>query len=311
MGGVEQWILIRGHDRNKPILLFLHGGPGSPIFPRAREFGEIAGLDYFFTTVYWEQRGTGKSYHGNISPQSMNLDQFLSDLAELSKMLTVKFGNDKIYLLGRSWGSLIGLLAVYHHSELFKAFIGIGQIVHPMEGEKLSYEFSLSFAEKLNWPEAKNELQKIGYPPYTPVEFLIQRKWLTKMDKILMRDLGYDNLTKWDLMKRLLGTPEYSLMDIIRMGMDPYFSINQIWNEEYYEINLFEQVTQIDVPVVIIAGKYDSFSPSNIIKEYFNRLNAPAGKELFIFERSGHEPEIQEPHLFKAILANVVLDDKI
>jgi len=241
----------------------------------------------------------------------MNLNQFVSDLAELGQMLITKFGNDKIYLMGRSWGSLIGLLAVHHHPTLFKAFIGIGQIVHPMEGEKLSYEFSLSFAEKLNWPEAKNELQKIGYPPYTPTEFLIQRKWLTKIDKIMMRDFGYDNLAKWDLMKKLLGTPEYSLMDIIRMGMDPYFSINQLWNEEYYKINLFEQIILIEIPVFFIAGKYDYFSPTEIVKEYFDQLSAPAGKELFIFEKSGHEPELQEPQLFRDILADLVLDNEI
>jgi pimeloyl-ACP methyl ester carboxylesterase len=307
LGGVEQWVLIRGHNRKRPMLLFLHGGPGSPIFPRSREFGEIAGLDHLFTTVYWEQRGSGKSCHRNIAPQSMNPHQFVSDLTELSKMLISKYGNDKIYLMGRSWGSLIGLLAVHQHPSLYKAFIGIGQIVAPLEGEKLSYEFSHAYAKKQNWIDAKNELEKIGYPPYTPGEFLIQRKWLTKMDKKVMRDLGYSTPTKWDLMKKLLGTPEYSLIDIINMGMDPYFSINQLWNEEYYSINLFDQISYLEIPVFFICGKYDYFSPTKIVKEYFNRLNAPAGKEIFIFEKSGHEPELQEPQLFKNILLDRVL----
>jgi len=287
-------------------MLFLHGGPGAPLFTYARDVGVKAKLEQHFVMVYWEQRGTGKSYSPSIPVESMRLEQFISDTRELVEKLKQRFNKEKIFLLGRSWGSLIGILCAQRYPGLFYAYIGNGQIVHPLINDKISYEYTLETAVRIGNDKAIEDLKAIGPPPYTYKELAIQRRWLTKFDKESMKQKKGDEYPGLSSRKRLLSTPEYSLIDIIIMGLDPYFSTKHLWDEEFYNINLFEQVSSLDVPVYFLAGRYDFFTPSEIVEQYFNILTAPKGKKLIWFENSGHEPEIEEPEKFKDILVNEI-----
>ena len=303
LGGVEQWLLIRGWDRSNPVLLFLHGGPGAPLFSYARKIGFDTGLEKHFVMVYWEQRGTGKSFSLSLPDESMTVRQFVSDCYKLSDFLCDQFKVKKIYLVGRSWGSLIGLLTVNIHPELFHAFIGIGQLVHPLRNDSLSYNYTVQLVRRYGTAADIKDVKSIGYPPYNRDQVLRQRKWLTKFEQIQMREKP--DRHRYDYRTQLLSTPEYSLSDVLLMGIDPLYSFKHLWNEQFYRINLFEQVPEIGVPVYFLQGRYDYFSPGELVVKYYNRLQAPNGKRLIWFEASGHEPEFTEPEKFRDVLCQV------
>lgn len=136
IGGVKQWILIRGRSVNNPVLLFLHGGPGSAEWPLVRDYNRS--LEDHFIHVYWEQRGAGKSYSKNIG--NMHIDQFISDTRELLQYLQKRVNREKVFLIGHSWGSLLGILTAEKYPELFHAYIGVGQFVSAKEQEEISYQ---------------------------------------------------------------------------------------------------------------------------------------------------------------------------
>ena len=166
LGGIEQAIFVQGAKESNPVLLFLHGGPGVPIIPFMRDVDVHAKLQKHFVMVYWDQRGAGYSYHAGIPVESMNIAQFLADTHELVEILRTRFHTSKIYLAGHSWGSLLGVLTVARHPELFYAYVGIGQAVDLQENEQASYQFAIDAAAKADNRRALQQLTAIGPPPY-------------------------------------------------------------------------------------------------------------------------------------------------
>lgn len=164
LGDVKQWILIRGEDVSNPILLFLHGGPGFPEMP----FTHIDSprLEEHFIVVNWDQRGAGKSYNPEITEETMNIEQFLSDTYELIRILRQRFSKDKIFLIGHSWGSILGLYTAYRHPDYLHAYIGMGQVVDMREAEMISYRYTVEKAREAEDGEAIKMLKTIGQPPY-------------------------------------------------------------------------------------------------------------------------------------------------
>ncbi|MBN2413534.1 alpha/beta hydrolase [candidate division KSB1 bacterium] len=307
LGGVDQWILIRGRDRTKPVLLFLHGGPGSALFPRARDLGVGLNLEKHAVMVYWEQRGTGKSYNSSIPVESMTIEQLENDTVELTRILIERFHKQKIILVGRSFGSLIGIKAAGKHPELYHSFTGVGQMIWPLKNDSLSYDRTLALARQYDNQKAIRELQQTGYPPYIPKQLLVQRRWLTVLyDKMMKEKFNVRSRNQW---KVLLSTPEYTLPDIFRMGMNPFFSINYLWNDKFYRVNLFEQIPRLEIPFYFIAGQYDYFTSPELVTQYYQKLDAPNGKHLILFDKSGHQPESEQPDKFYEVMVNQVLKD--
>jgi pimeloyl-ACP methyl ester carboxylesterase len=149
-------LLIRGWDRSNPILLHLHGGPGSADISIARFFDTE--LIEHFTVVHWDQRGAGKSFSPDIPPESMTRDQFVEDIRELAVLLGKRFDVPRIYLVGHSWGSEIGALAASRYPELFHAYVGVAQVVEESEQERISYQFVLDKAREAGNQKAIREL---------------------------------------------------------------------------------------------------------------------------------------------------------
>ncbi len=134
INGVEQGMFIKSKNVNNPVLLFVHGGPGMPEYWLTQRYP--TSLEDYFTVVWWEQRGAGLSYNPNIPAETMTAEQFVSDTLEVTNYLRNRFGKEKIYLMGHSWGSYIGIQAAARAPELFHAYIGIGQISHQIESEQ-------------------------------------------------------------------------------------------------------------------------------------------------------------------------------
>ena len=182
LGGIEQAIFIQGEKESNPVLLFLHGGPGVPIIPFVQDVDAYAKLQKHFVMVYWDQRGAGYSYHADIPVESMNIAQFLADTHELVEILRTRFQASKIYLVGHSWGSLLGVLTVARYPELFYAYVGIGQAVDLQENEHVSYQFAVAAATKTDNHRALQQLTAIGPPPYSSYkEMLVERKWVQRL----------------------------------------------------------------------------------------------------------------------------------
>ncbi|WP_373546983.1 alpha/beta fold hydrolase, partial [Chamaesiphon sp.] len=181
LGGQEQWILIRGIDTTKPIILFLLGGPGTSNMCLLRKYTDE--LEKHFIVVTWDQRGAGKSYQAINPHSSMKIDRFVLDTGELTQWLCHRFNQKKIFLVGHSWGSLIGILSIQKYPDLYHAYIGIGQIVNMQENEQISYDWTLAQATKVEDEQTIRTLTEIGNPPYTgdgQKKLMTQRRLLGK-----------------------------------------------------------------------------------------------------------------------------------
>ncbi|WP_162265447.1 alpha/beta fold hydrolase [Abyssisolibacter fermentans] len=295
IGGVDQYILVRGNDKNNPIILFLHGGPGIPYSPNISEFQSK--IEKNFIVANWDQRGAGKSYNENIPKDSMNLEQLASDTIEVVNYLLKKFNKNKLYLVGQSFASVFGLITINNYPEKFYAYIGIGQIVNSQEGEKISYEFLLDEAKKQNHILAIKELEKIGHPPYKNclTDISIQRKWLNEFGYVERNSDIYE-----DLIKNCTDKEFKTIMD----GSE--FSVKYLFTDLIEKnINFFNSIKEVKAPVYFCMGRYDYTTPSIIVEKYARQLKAPK-KESIWFENSAHFPEYEETDKFYEILLRIL-----
>lgn len=296
--GISQCLLIRGHNIDNPLMLFLHGGPGYSEIALAYLYGRE--IEEHFTIVHWDQRGTGKSYSRKISKETMNVEQFISDTHELTKILIKRFKKEKIYLIGHSWGSLLGVLVAHRFPEDYYAFIGIGQLINLNENERISYEFVLNEAIKRNNKIAIQELESIK--PYTGLNTkkrLIQRKWL--------KQFGGATQGPYKRIAMGIGSPEYSFIDIIKLIKGILFSFKYLWND-LFNYNLMDMVHELQLPVYFFTGKNDYNTPFELSERYFKLLKAPK-KEYIYFEESTHAPNFEENKKYNEILISKVLKE--
>jgi pimeloyl-ACP methyl ester carboxylesterase len=238
----------------------------------------------------------------------MTLRQLISDAHQLIEILMQRFDVTQVYLLARSWGSLLGIFLSQRYPEIVAAAICSGQLVAPMSNDSLTYQSSLSLAEQQHQQEALQKLQEIGPPPYDFQHLIAQRRLLTRLSKESDSDKTF--LENWDLannFKILLSTPQYTFMDILRMGLDPFYSIRHLWNEDFYRIDLRKDVPRLDVPVCFLVGRKDLFTPPVLVEDYYRSLEAPYGKRIVWFENSGHHPEYDEPEKFCQMIVSFVL----
>lgn len=300
LGGVNQWISIRGKDRDNPVLLFLHGGPGMSEMVPVRHYNRE--LEDHFVVVNWDQRGAGKSFSTNIPPDTISLEQIVNDTLELTSMLQERFETQKIYLVGHSWGTIVGVHAALRHPEYYYAYVGVGQAVNFIEAEQISYQFTLDRARELKNNTAVDELEAIGPPPYSREQLGIQRKWLFLFGGEVY---GENNNSRYllRLVSLHLCAPEYSLGDIINLIRGNNISGNLLW-DELMALDLPNQAPALDLPVFFIAGHHDYVTVSEKVEEYYNILKAPL-KELIWFERSAHSPNFEEPDKFAAVMVQI------
>ena len=302
LGGVDQWIQIRGDDRTKPILLFLHSGPGFPEMP----FSHVnARIEKEFVVVHWDQRGAGKSYSSSIPESSMTIEQFISDTHDLVELLLKRFGRSKLILVAHSWGSIVGALTVAKYPELFEAYVGISQAANAPESERMMYRFALETATRQGNEKATTELKRIGLPPYKSfADYRTMKGWVHHF-----RDAGYSEISPWKFARLALASPAYSWGDLLRLVLGMRFSFSHLWQEAFYRTDLFKQAPKLDVPVYFFLGRHDRTVTASaaLAERYFESLEAPKGKHLIWFENSGHWPQLEEPEKFRQALINDVL----
>lgn len=290
LNGIEQTILVRGRDTSKPVLLFLHGGPGMSFLPFVSLF-HTGTLEENFIVVHWDQRGSGASYSNALTADDMRIDLVLDDALDLAEHLAARFGQEKIFLLGHSWGSALGFMAIAARPELFHAFVAAGEAVDWDVRQVQSYRWALDEARRRDAREAVDQLESLA--PFDPSDLshvAVKNEWV---------EIFGGEYHDPDLYRRYeehVGQGvEYSTADLRR------FQKGIVWSRETLEsdvarsgYSLMRDLPEVEIPVVFFAGRFDQQTPSTLAKAYFDRLIAPH-KEFLWFEDSAHYTIFAEP----------------
>lgn len=302
IGGIKQWISVRGNDPANPILLFLHGGPGSPMMGESWTFQRP--WEDYFTVVQWDQRGAGKTFSlaGRKPDRSMTIAEMVSDAEDLIEYLRRKYGKKKIFLLGHSWGSILGVKVAQDHPEWLYAYVGVGQVVNMRKNEAVGYQLTLDRAQALGNVKAVKELASIApYPnrdgSITESKTSVERKWDRAFGGMLYGHSSDDEWARWSL------SPEYGEYDVAsaKAGED---STNKVLWSQLAAVD-FDDVVRFGCPVFIFAGAQDRTTPASLMQGWYRQLQAPQ-KRLFLIQRSAHYVFMERPGVFLVDLVRYV-----
>lgn len=306
INGTYQGMFVKSKDSRNPVLLFVHGGPGMPEYWLTQRYPTH--LEDYFTIVWWEQRGAGLSYYSNIPPDTMTTSQFVSDTLTVTHYLINRFGHRKIYLMGHSWGSYIGIQAAAKEPDLYHAYIAIGQISYQLESEHVAYKYALA-QYKLN--NNTRMLRKLSSAPPT-VTVPLPVGYEAIRDEY-MHDLGIGTTHTMRSVVTGIFLPswqfrEYSLTEKINLWRGKIYSRSQrfgLW-QTMLATDMTQRVPQLAVPVYFLHGKMDYTCAYTLAMNYFKILKAPL-KGFYTFENSAHSPIFEEPQRVLQILLGDVL----
>jgi pimeloyl-ACP methyl ester carboxylesterase len=299
LNGSEQWITIRGEDINKPILLNLGmGGPGGGGFATRSLFEP---LEKDFVVVSWDEPGTGKSYNA-VPFSALTKQRFVEDAHALTLYLRERFGQDKIYVYGVSWTSILGVWLVQEYPDLYYAYIGNGQMVNIIADDVKGYELALKFSAERGDEKMVEILQRNGPPPYHGEEML--DRYVAYLD--VLND--YMNSPRYTLIVPIIPfvAPEYGLVDKVNHTRGLVQSFEVVY-PQLQDVDFKTQAAKLDVPVYIFAGRNDVNAMSSLVEEYVNLLEAPH-KEL-IWLNGGHGLDGSNLGQFVDVMVNKVLPE--
>ena len=292
IGGIDQWITVRGQDRANPVVLFVHGGPASPLTPTLWQFQRP--LEEYFTMVTYDQRGAGKTFLETdpaTIADTIHIERYVDDAIEVAEHVRKKHQKQKLILMGHSWGSIVGMHAALKRPDLFYAYVGIGQAINVRDNERLSYEFGLEQARSHNNLEAVKELEAIA--PY-PGEGLITRDRIIAARKWAQYYGGlsaYRETSRYFFRASLLA-PEYSAADVCAIDNGNLFTLDRIMPE--FQAVDFKPVRSFPIPVVMLMGRHDYTTPQQPTAEWLAKVSAPSKQGIW-FEHSSHMVPWEEP----------------
>jgi len=295
IGGHDQTMMIRGRSVDNPVLLYLTGGPGGTDMGAIRR--DVT-LEQEFTVVAWDQRGAGKSYGALDPTDTFTTNQLVDDTVEVTSYLRDRFDQEKIYLVGQSWGSTLGVLAAQQHPELYHAFIGVGQMVSQRETDIMFWEDTLAWAEAEGNIGLAESLRRNGPPPYEN---------LMHYDPFIAREHDWNPYPEFDSnteMPAILFVSEYSWMDRIN-AFKGFLDTAGTLYPQLQGIDFRQEVKALDVPFYMVLGEHEARGRAVLAEEWFNMLDARS-KEAFIFEGSGHRAHFDRPGDFAEVMDHVL-----
>lgn len=293
IGGIRQWITVRGESRTNPVLLILAGGPGNTLVPLAPVFRD---WERYFTVVQWDQRGAGKTYGVNErDAASMTVRRMVSDGLELSAYLRDLLRPARLALVGHSWGSMLGVLMAKSEPELYCAYVGTGQVVAKAEKEQVLYASLLEKLRADHDDDAVAELEAVGPPPYrSEADLLVQRRLSERYDTSAEQNLVAT------LRPVVLAAPDFSLRDIWSLLQGERFAANALY-QETLDFDARDLGTTFDVPFFIVNGDHDLVTPIELARGYFDTVAAPT-KGFVALPGGGHSAILTMPDRFLAAL---------
>ncbi len=292
IGGIDHWLNVRGQDTANPIILFIHGGPASPLTPTIWQFQRP--IEEYFTVVNYDQRGAGKTYREVDSDSigdTIHIPRYVDDAIEIAEYVGKRYHKRKVILMGHSWGTVIGMNAALKRPDLFYAYVGIGQVISTRDNERLSFEYGLAQAKAHGNAPAIAELESIApYPgdkPITRERIIIARKWAQFYGGLS----AYREDSKYFFNAPELS-PEYSGDDICAIDKGSMFTLGRIL-PEFLDIDL-KGTRVFPIPVVMFMGRHDYTTPSEPTAEWLGKVMAPY-KQAVWFEHSAHLMPWEEP----------------
>lgn len=298
IGGIRQWIHYNGINRHQPLMLFLHGGPGMVLTPLLEKYAQP--LYEKFLLVNWDQRGAGKTVAFRKDTH-FSLQQIFADCLELIAALRQKFGKEKIILIGHSWGSVLGIKVIQAVPQWIEKYIGIGQIGHWLNGERLSHQFVLEKAREKNKRTWVKKLERMGKPPYARFRHLLfQKRVLLFFGGSIKGKSNYQYFAP-----AYFFSKTYSFYTLLKIIIGIYYSLWKLW-DECLQVDLPSAVNEVDVPIYFISGRHDHQVPASCSQAFYQELKAPK-KTWFWFEHSAHYPMFEEPAYFNKIMLEKIL----
>ena len=285
IGGIDQWIQIRGEDLDNPVLMFLHGAgmTMTPFTPVLRSW------ERHFTVVQWDRRGVGKTLarNGRADSGQLTFDLMASDGVEVAEYLCRRLRTSKVIVLGHSQGTIVGILMAQRRPDLFSAYVGTGQITDMARNEAASYQLAIERARATGHGKAARELTKIGAPPYPSARtWLIKQRWSFETDPEL-RAWGKKSLPM------VLTAPQRSLRDVYLFNTaftfypQPLYTETMAWNAALHG-------TRFEVPFFLFQGDSDRVTLTTLATEYFDTIRAPV-KELALIPGGAHCAVLMQP----------------
>lgn len=313
INGVRQWVQIRGNDARNPVIVFIHGGPLTPMMPWAHLYQQAWEQD--FVVAQWDQRGVGKSRHhpetGARIPRGDTIDQYVDDAIDVIDYVRTQTGQEKVILIGHSWGSVIGLRVAQARPDLLHAYVGAGQVLDMEEAERRSNALALAEARRQENKKAIEALERIQPYPDSFLTakdseerseiFMTARRWVS-----VLLPSGEPVMGK--LIRAPFLSPAYTLPEAWRFLKDVQDRsvVNSPAFRELLAVHFPREGMTFEIPVFFIEGRQDHFTESSVVADNFSKISAPA-KGFYWLENSGHFGMIQESDAFHGLLVEHVL----
>lgn len=288
INGSSHEIMIRGHDKNNPVIIFVHGGPGSSEIPYAKKYQDL--LEKNFTVVNYDQRASGKSYHFFEDYSNLSSDLLVDDLLAMTDYISERLGKEKVILIGHSYGTYIGMQAAYKAPQKYEAYVGIGQMSDTVQSELDSLNYVMNKAKEAGNTDDISALQGVRGK-------IIKGETFTPRNFVLKYGGGARGIDSpdGDNLGMLLSS-EYNLLDVIGYNYGISYSQETLLKEVLKE-PLPTKITELKLPCYFVMGKYDYMTSSHAAKDYFDKLKAD-NKEFIAFHHSAHYPQFEEKEKF-------------
>jgi pimeloyl-ACP methyl ester carboxylesterase len=295
IGGIPQWVTIKGEDAQNPVLLVLHGGPGASFSPY--DDAVFGAWRRHFIVVQWDQRGAGRTYTNSgpsIDP-TMTLDRMVNDGIEVSEFLEGRLNTRRIALFGGSWGSALGVYMMKKRPDLFCAYVGTAQIVSVQDSFMVAYERVRAMAKAGRDSDAVKDLTAIGPPPWS--SFMTMMTFIRWVGTYEARHATPLNMS----LSAEYASPEEREAWATAMA----FSVRHFFGNDLsgplMHIDLPALGPDFQQPVFIIQGKDDLRAPPELARQYFKSIRAPR-KGFFIVPRTAHEPSAASMRVISRVL---------
>ena len=279
VGGIEQWITIRGQDRDNPVMLFLHGGPGDVTNPWA--FALFAPWEKYFTVVQWDQRGAGRTLRksGPAVAPTITVDRMVQDGIELTEYLRNHLGKEKIIVVAHSFGSILGVRMAKARPDLFYTYVGTGQVADSTRSYSVAYDALLKKAKATGDPRAIEELTHVGPPPYESGDgYRVLHKWANASegaDEFLYGTIGLTLVAPDGSVQDINGSVEGQTLSADRL-------VPQIKSIRPADLGL-----EFSIPIFVFQGEQNFTTPTALARQYLESIKAPR-KEFVPIKGGGH-----------------------
>lgn len=304
INGSKLGLIIIGEDKNNPILLVCGGGPGIPEYLMESFYPSV--LTKHFVVVYFDYRGTGLSYE-KVDPNKMTTKQYLNDVDTITDYIRNRFNTEKIYLMGHSFGTYIGLNAAHNHPEKYDAYFAMSQMTIPKKSEIMAYDYMLNEYKKRNDSSKVSEFEK--YPIKDSEEAFVEYRTSSLRDDG-MHELGVGttrNMSSviYDIFFPSLRCKAYTMVERINIWRGKIASNKFKVTADGFNYNTFEKIKSIDIPIYFFAGKYDYTCNEELQRKYYEFIKAP-NKKYYLYENSSHSPVFEDNEMTDNVLKEIL-----